>query len=75
MLSSVLKSKRAIRVNIEIMRAFVRLRRVLASHADLEHKLKELESKTESQFEAVFQVLQELMKPPASRRRRIGFQP
>ncbi len=73
MLSSVLNSPRAIRVNIEIMRAFVRLRRVLASHADLERKLQELERRSEARFEAVFKVLKELMIPPRRNRRRIGF--
>lgn len=73
MLSSVLNSPRAIRVNIEIMRAFVRLRRVLASHADLERKLQELERRSEARFEAVFKVLKDLMIPPRKRRRKIGF--
>jgi hypothetical protein len=50
MLSSVLRSKRAVQVNIEIMRAFVRLRKILASHADLARKLEELEKKYNSQF-------------------------
>ena len=73
MLSSVLGSRRAIRVNIEIMRAFVRLRHVLASHAELARQLRELEQKTETRFEAVFQVLKDLMAPADTGRRRIGF--
>ena len=73
MLSSVLRSKRAIRVNIEIMRAFVRLRRMLASHADLARKLQALEKKYDAQFKVVFDAIRELMKPPESRKRPIGF--
>ncbi len=73
MLSSILRSDRAIRVNVEIMRTFVRLRRVLASHAELEQKLLELEKKSEARFEAVFKVLRELMNPPERRKPRIGF--
>ena len=75
MLSSVLRSKRAIRVNIEIMRAFVRLRQMLASHADLARKLNTLERKYDAQFKVVFDAIRELMKPPEPRQRRIGFNP
>jgi len=73
MLSSVLRSKRAIQVNIEIMRAFVRFRRMLASHADLARKLDALEKKYDSQFKVVFDAIRELMKPPDSKKRPIGF--
>jgi hypothetical protein len=73
MLSSVLRSKRAIQVNIEIMRAFVRLRRLLASHADLARKLDALERKYDAQFKVVFDTIRELMKPPESKKRPIGF--
>ena len=73
MLSSVLDSMRAVRVNIEIMRAFVRLRRVLATHAELAHKLAALETRTETRFEAVFKVLQDLMNPPRRKSSRTGF--
>jgi len=73
MLSSVLRSPRAIRVNIGIMRAFVRLRQVFADHADLERKFKELERGSEARFEALFRALKKLMAPPKRRRRRIGF--
>ena len=73
MLSSVLRSKRAIQVNIEIMRAFVRLRRMLASHADLARKLEALEKKYDAQFRVVFEAIRELMKPPETKRRPIGF--
>jgi hypothetical protein len=73
MLSSVLRSKRAIQVNIEIMRAFVRLRRMLASHADLARKLEALEKKYDAQFRVVFEAIRELMKPSETKRRPIGF--
>jgi hypothetical protein len=74
MLSSVLKSERAIHVNIEIMRAFVRLRRLLASHAQLAGKLAAMEKKYDVQFKIVFEALRQLMAPPELKRRRIGFQ-
>jgi Asp-tRNA(Asn)/Glu-tRNA(Gln) amidotransferase A subunit family amidase len=75
MLSSVLKSQRAVQVNIEIMRAFVRLRRMLASHADLARRLDALEQNYDAQFKAVFDAIRELMTPTVPRRRRaIGFQ-
>jgi hypothetical protein len=73
MLSSVLRSKRAVQVNIEIMRAFVRLRRMLASHKDLAQKLEELEGKYDAQFKVIFDAIRELMAPPEPKRRRIGF--
>ncbi len=73
MLSSVLRSKRAVQVNIEIMRAFVRLRRMLASHADLARKLEALEKKYDAQFKVVFDAIRQLMKPPESKKRPIGF--
>jgi hypothetical protein len=74
MLSSVLKSERAVRVNIEIMRAFVRLRRMLASHGQLAGKLAAMEKKYDAKFKIVFEVLRQLMAPPEPKRRRIGFQ-
>ena len=73
MLSSVLKSKRAVQVNIEIMRAFVRLRRMLSVHKDLERKLTALEQKYDEQFKIVFEVINQLMTPPAKTRKKIGF--
>lgn len=74
MLSSVLRSERAVAVNIEIMRAFVRLREILSSHADLARRLDELEKKYDSQFRAVFDAIRQLMIPPeTSSKRRIGF--
>jgi hypothetical protein len=73
MLSSVLNSGRAIQVNIEIMRTFVRLRRLLTSHADLARKLDSLEKKYDTQFKVVFDAIRELMKPPETKKRPIGF--
>jgi hypothetical protein len=76
MLSTVLKSKRAVLVNVEIMRAFVRLRRVLATHEDLARKLNALERKYDAQFKVVFDAIRELMKPPPEGPKpRIGFKP
>lgn len=77
MLSSVLHSPRAIKVNIAIMRAFVRLREILATHKDLARKLDEHERKLgqhDEQFQVVFEAIRQLMAPPpAAKRRRIGF--
>ena len=74
MLSSVLRSERAVKVNIEIMRAFVRLRSILASHQELARKLSALESKYDAQFKVVFDAIRELMAPAAQPARRpIGF--
>ena len=74
MLSSVLRSDRAVRVNIEIMRAFVQLRQMLASNANLARKLAALEKKYDQQFKIVFDAIRELMTPPEpSRKRPIGF--
>ncbi|MBA7585792.1 hypothetical protein ES708_27781 [subsurface metagenome] len=73
MLSSVLRSPRAIHVNIEIMRAFIRLRQMLASHAELARKLDALEKKYDAQLKEVFEAIRQLMAPPESKRRAIGF--
>jgi hypothetical protein len=73
MLSSVLRSRRAVAVNIEIMRAFVRLREILATHKDLANKLETLERKYDAQFKVVFDALRRLMAPPESKKRKIGF--
>jgi hypothetical protein len=67
MVSSVLRSKRAVQVNIEIMRAFVRLRKILATHKDLERKIAELEGKYDEQFKVVFEALHQLMSPPETK--------
>jgi len=73
MLSSVLRSQRAIQVNIEIMRAFIRLRQMLASHAELARKLDALEKKYDAQFKEVFEAIRQLTTPPQPKRRAIGF--
>lgn len=73
MLSSVLRSPRAIQVNIEIMRAFIRLRQMLASNAELARKLDALEKKYDAQFKEVFEAIRQLMTPPEPKRRAIGF--
>jgi hypothetical protein len=75
MLSSVLNSDRAIQVNIEIMRAFARLREMLASHANLSRKLGELERRYDAQFKIVFDAIRELMAPKRRSTRPIGFAP
>ncbi len=74
MLSSVLRSRRAIRVNVEIMRAFVRLRRLLASHERLARKIGVLEKKYDTQFRVVFEAIRQLMVDEATPKRRIGFE-
>ena len=73
MLSTVLHSKRAVQVNIEIMRAFVRLRQMIASHAELARKVNALEKKYDTQFKVVFDVIRQLMAPPKPKRKPIGF--
>lgn len=76
MLSSVLRSKRAVMVNVEIMRAFVRLRQMLASNVALARKLATLEKKYDAQFKVVFDAIRELMTPVDSKKKRpIGFAP
>jgi hypothetical protein len=73
MLSSVLRSKRAVQVNIAIMRTFVRLREMLLSNAELRRKLEALEKKYDAQFKVVFDAIRELMTPPEPPKRQIGF--
>jgi hypothetical protein len=73
MLSSVLRSERAVLVNIEVVHAFVRLRRILATHQDLARKLVSLEKKYDAQFRVVFDAIRDLMPPPSAPKRRIGF--
>ena len=74
MLSSVLNSQRAIEVNIAIMRAFVKLRRMIESHKQLAVKLEKMEAKYDYQFKIVFEAIKELMSPlPKKPKRRIGF--
>ena len=73
MLSSVLNSERAVLVNIAIMRAFVRLREMAASHKDVLLRLDEMEGKYDRQFKVVFDAIRALMEPPKIPRRRIGY--
>jgi hypothetical protein len=75
MLSGVLHSPRAVVVNVEIMRAFVRLRTMLVGNADLARKLAALEKKYDAQFRVVFDAIRELMAPPSKPPQPIGFQP
>ena len=74
MLSTVLNSERAITVNIEIMRAFVRLREILSTHKDLKRKLLDLEKKYDEQFQIVFEAIKALMIEDEKPKRKIGFQ-
>jgi len=74
MLSSVLRSRRAVRVNVEIMRAFVQLRRLLSEHHELARKIDALEEKYDDQFQVVFDAIRGLIKaPPREPKRRIGY--
>lgn len=73
MLSGVLNSPRAVQVNIAIMRTFVRLRRILSTHADLARKLSALEKKYDAQFRVVFDAIRQLMEPPKTKTKQIGF--
>jgi len=73
MLSSVLKSDRAVQVNIQIMRAFVRLRELLTSNTELLRRLDDLEFTHDENFRVVFKALRQLMAPPVKKRRQIGF--
>ena len=75
MLSSVLNSERAVHVNIEIMRAFVKLRKILASNAELSRRLDELEKKYDRHFKVVFDAVRRLMLPAPRKRKQIGFNP
>lgn len=77
MLSSILRSKRAIQVNIAIMRVFVRIREVVSTHKKLEVKLKELERRIESHDESIqtiFEAIRRLMTPPEKPKKKIGFE-
>jgi hypothetical protein len=73
MLSSVLRGERAVQVNIQIMRAFVQMRRVLIEHKELATKLNALEQKYHENFRVVFDAIRQLMTPPVEKKRKIGF--
>jgi len=74
MLASVLNSPAAIAASIQVVRAFIQLRGLLAAHRELARRLDELENKYDSQFKVVFRAIRELMEPPAPTRKQIGFQ-
>ena len=74
MLSSVLNSKQAVQVNIQIMRTFVRLRQLLLENKELSRRLDDLEAKYDKQFKVVFEAIRQIMAPESKPRRRIGFQ-
>jgi len=75
MLSGVLKSERAINVNIEIMRAFVKMRKMLISHEELAKKVINMEKQYDGNFKMVFNAIKQLIEPPAIKRNPIGFRP
>ncbi len=75
MLSSVLNSKRAIQVNIQIMRTFTKLREILLTHADLRRKIASMERKYDQQFKVVFDAIKQLLEQPEKPKRPIGFRP
>lgn len=77
MLSGVLRSKRAVQVNIQIMRTFVQLRKLIATHEDLARKIAAMERKYDKRFKVVFDTIRQLMKPPtdSDKNREIGFKP
>ena len=73
MLSSVLRSPRAVRVNIEIMRVFVRLRQMVTAHEELAQRIDKLENKYDVQFKVVFDAIRQLMAAPAEKQPQSGF--
>lgn len=75
MLSSVLRSKRAVQVNIQIMRTFVKLRELMSTHIELARKIAAMERNYDAKFKVVFDAIRQLMAPPEKPQRRIGFKP
>lgn len=74
MLSGVLRSKRAVQVNVQIMSAFVKLRRMILTNQDLRRKIEDMESKYDKQFAIVFNAIKQLLEPPTQEKRKIiGF--
>ena len=73
MAANVLNNERAVRASVEVVRAFVRLRQMLASNTELAKKLEELERKYDRQFKVVFDAIRQLMTPPEQKRKQIGF--
>ena len=74
MLSSILRSKRAISVNIQIMRTFIQLRQMLTTHKDLKRKIEDMEKKYDQQFRVVFEAIKQLLKTESKPRKKIGFE-
>ncbi len=75
MLSSILRSKRAVQVNIQIMRTFIKMKEMLSTHKELKQKIEVMERKYDSQFKVVFDVLKKLVEPPVKTQGKIGFRP
>jgi hypothetical protein len=73
MAANVLSSKGAVQASVQVVRAFIRLRQMLASNAELAHKLSEIERKYDAQFKVVFDAIRQLMTPPEPQRKQIGF--
>ena len=73
MLSSVLNSERAIQVNIQIMRTFIKLREMILTHKDLQKKIESMEGKYDYQFKIVFDAIKRLLEPPEKPKKRIGY--
>ncbi len=73
MAANILNSERAVKASVQVVRAFVRLRQMLGSNTELARKLEELESKYDRRFKVVFDAIRQLMSPPFSRRKQIGF--
>ncbi len=73
MLSSILKSKRAVQVNIQIMRTFIKLRKILSSNRELRKKIESLENKYDQQFKVVFDAIKALLNPVSAKKKQIGF--
>lgn len=75
MAANVLNSERAVQASVQVVRAFLKLRQMLASNANLAHKLNEMEGKYDRQFKVVFDAIRQLMTPPPAKRELIGFRP
>ncbi len=75
MAANVLNSERAVQASVQIVRTFVKLRQIVLANADLVTKLNELEKKYDTQFNVVFDAIRQLMTPPTSRSKQIGFRP
>jgi len=74
MAATILNSKQAVAMSVHVVRAFVKLRELLATHKDLAQKIEEMEKKYDSQFRVVFDSIRQLMTPPETKKRKIGFE-